>query len=602
MTTGMKDLSLDFHSLSHAFANGLSAVDLVDIVFDRIEACGDPGIFITRADRESVRAAARALGPRSAAKPLWGIPFAVKDNIDVVGLPTTAGCPAFAFAPGESASTVERLVTAGALVIGKTNLDQFAAGLVGVRTPYPAPKNPFDPALVPGGSSSGSAVAVARGLVSFALGTDTAGSGRVPAALNNLVGLKPTVGAVPTRGVVPACASLDCVSIFALTVDDAWAVYQAMAGLDPRDAFSRSVPVGAIGASLPKLRVGVPDSASRRFSGDTESEAAFDRALDDLVAQGATLVPVDLSPFFEAASLLYQGPFVAERYEAIRPMLETRAGDILPVTRGIIESATKFSAADAFGGIYALRELQRVTKPIWSAIDALVVPTFPKPRRVAELEADPIGPNSDLGTYTNFVNLLDLCALAVPGRFRGDGLPAGITFIAPAGRDALLATMGAAFHAATGAPLGATGAPQPPVPQRPVRADETTIEIVVVGAHLSGMALNHELLSNGGRFLREAMTRSAYRLYSLPGGPPRRPGLLRVGEQGHAIACEVWALPPDGFGRFVAGIPSPLAIGTLHLDDGTSPKGFLVEHEATIGAEDISHFGGWRAFIQARAA
>jgi allophanate hydrolase len=596
----MKDLGLDLPSLRAAYESGLDPHVLVDLVFDRIEAAGDPGIFISLRARADVHADVGRLGPRNS--PLWGAPFAIKDNIDMAGMPTTAACPDFAYEPDEDAHAVARLRAAGAIAIGKTNLDQFATGLVGLRTPYPAPKNAFDPAIAPGGSSSGSAVAVARDLVSFALGTDTAGSGRVPASLNNLVGLKPTLGAVSTRGVVPACRTLDCVSVFALTVEDAWDVFAAMAGYDPADSYSREFLLRSPSTRIPGMNVGVPDAASRVFGGDARAEAAFDRHVADLAALGATICEVSLAPFFETARLLYSGPWVAERHAAMRAFLARSPQSILPVTRGIVEGAAKCSATDAFEGLYALAALRRETSKLWTRIDAFAVPSIPRPRKVDDIVADPLGPNSELGTYTNFVNLLDLCALAAPGRFRSDGFPAGVTLIAPAGQDHRLAALGAAFHRASGVTLGATGrAPSAAAFATSAPSDE--IEIVVVGAHMSGLPLNRELTELGGRFLRAAETTPDYRFFALPGGPPFRPGLLRVASgAGVAISTEVWSLSPAAFGAFVSRIPSPLGIGALRLADGTSPKGFLVEAEAVRGAEDISAFGGWRAYMAAKAA
>ncbi|WP_099902556.1 allophanate hydrolase, partial [Methylobacterium frigidaeris] len=579
-----------------AYASGaLTPAAAVREVYRRIAAQADPAVFITLRPEAEVTADAQDLP----AGPLHGIPVAVKDNIAVAGLPTTCACPDYGNVATEDAAVVARLRQAGALVIGKTNLDQFATGLVGVRSPYGVPRNTLDPALVPGGSSSGSAVAVAAGLVPLALGTDTAGSGRVPAGLNNIVGLKPTLGALSTRGVVPACRTLDCVSVFALTVEDAFAGFSALAGFDAADPFSRALPVGRPGP-LP-LRVGVPDGASRRFAGDRLSEAAFDAALADLAALGATLVPVDLTPFFAAAALLYDGPWVAERWEAIRTFITERSEALHPVTRAITERATAFSAADAFAGRYRLAELRRAAEPVWQTIDALCVPTFPRPQTVAALAADPIGPNAELGTYTNFVNLLDLCALAVPSHPRADGGPAGVTLIAPAGRDAALVPLGDALHRAGGTPMGATGARLPPAAEPgPARASGDEIELVVVGAHLSGLPLNGELISLGARLLRAVATTSDYRLFALPGAGPRRPGLVRVAAgEGTAIATEVWALTPEAFGRFVAAIPAPLGIGTLRLADGTSPKGFLCEPEGVRDAEDVSGHGGWRAYLAA---
>ena len=593
---------LDLASLRAAYAAGLDPADTVREVYRRIAAAGDPGIFITLVPEEKAVEAARALPPFTEGLPLWGVPFAVKDNIDVSGLATTAACAEFAYTPEDSATAVARLLAAGAILIGKTNLDQFATGLVGVRSPYPPPRNAFDPAVVPGGSSSGSAVAVARGLVSFALGTDTAGSGRVPAALNNIVGLKPSLGLVPTRGVVPACKTLDCISVFAQTVDDAAAACAAMAGVDPLDPFSRPGPPPVASAPPPRPVLGVPRDEDLLFDGDAASALAWEASLEVARGMGATLVPVDMTAFFETARLLYEGAYVAERYAAIRDFIETQPGSLVPVTRRIIEGAKRFSAADAFDARYRLAELVRLTAPVWTGIDALLVPSIPRPMTVAELEADPVTPNAKLGTYTNFVNLLDLCALAVPGPFRIDGFPAGATLVAPRGLDAALASLGRALHAAAGVPLGRTDRPHPPVAPATDRAREGEIELCVVGAHLSGMPLNHELRTLGGRFLRAVATEPSYALYALPGGPPRKPGLLRMGAgEGASIATEVWALSPEGFGRFVAAIPAPLGIGTLLLADGSRPKGFLVEPEAVRGAQDVSSFGGWRAFIASLA-
>jgi allophanate hydrolase len=591
--------SFDIAALHAAYAGGLSPATVAREIHARIEAAGDPGIFIALRGLPELMADAAALPPFDPKVfPLWGIPFAVKDNIDVAGLPTTAACPAFAYTPEQTASAVQRLLAAGALLVGKTNLDQFATGLVGVRSPYPVPRNTFDPGIVPGGSSSGSAVAVARGIVSFALGTDTAGSGRVPAALNNLVGLKPSVGAVPTLGVVPACRTLDVVSVFALTVDDAWAAFSVMAGPEAADPFSRPIAMARPGPAPKSPVLGIPSRDQLVFGGDPQSEKAWDAALALYTVLGARLVEIDMQPFFEAARILYEGAYVAERYAAVRPFMEERPGDMHPVTRRIIEGATKFSAADAFDAQYRLADLRRITSPVWRGIDALVVPSIPRPVSVAELRDDPVGPNSLLGVYTNFVNLLDLSALAVPGPFRQDGFPAGTTLIGPRGADGRLASLGRAVVAAAGLPLGATGV-MPGPSSKPVPAalpDE--IELVVVGAHLSGLPLNHELRSLGARFLRAVDTEPSYTLYALPGGPPRRPGLIRVAEgQGASIATEVWALTPDAFGRFVSGIPAPLGIGTLRLADGTRPKGFLCEPVAVRDAEDVSEFGGWRAYI-----
>ena len=595
--------SLDLQSLGRAYADGANPRDVLQACLEKLARLEDPGVFISVSDAAALDRAVGALGRFDpVAKPLWGVPFAIKDNIDLIGVPTTAACPDFAFTPTRSATVVERLVAAGAIPIGKTNLDQFATGLVGVRTPYPVPRNSFDPAIVPGGSSSGSAVATAQGLVSFALGTDTAGSGRVPAGLNNLVGLKPSLGVIPVRGVLPACQTLDCVSIFALTVPDAWSVLSAAQGYDPADPWSRHIKRGAPGQEVRRLRVGVPDRKSRIFLGDRLSEVAFDQALDALGQLDVAVTEVDLAPFFAVARLLYEGPWVAERYQAIRTFIEAQPQALHPTTRQITEGARRFAAADAFAGLYRLAELKRETEPVWLALDALIVPTYPRPVRVEELAADPIGPNSGLGTYTNFVNLLDLCALAVPGPFRSGGFPSGITLLAPAGEDARLAALGAQFHAVAAVPLGATGAALPSATW-PSEPDGEMIEIAVVGAHMSGMPLNRELQALCGQFAREAKTAPEYRLYTLAGGPPRRPGLVRVSPgEGASIALEVWTLPPEGFGRFVAAIPAPLGIGTVRLADGSCPKGFLCEPAGLSGSQDITEFGGWRAFMGEQGA
>jgi allophanate hydrolase len=591
----MVDIDFTVASLRRACADGVRPADIVGESFRRIAAADDPGIFLSLADEGATIAAAERLGPYDPAKPLWGVPFAVKDNIDVAGLPTTAACPAYAYTPARSASVVERLVAAGALLVGKTNLDQFATGLVGVRTPYPVPRNAMDLALVPGGSSSGSAVAVARGLVAFALGTDTAGSGRVPAALNNIVGLKPTRGAISARGVVPACRSLDCVSVFAGTVADAWAVTSAAAGYDDEDPWSRSVAMGGM-ALPPVVRIGVPDAASLKV-GSAMAGAAFDAALGSLPDFGAALRPVDLAPFFAVAALLYEGAWVAERYAAIRDFIEAQPEALHPVTRQIIEGARGLSAADAFAGQYRLAELARTAAKVWDEIDVLMVPSIPDICTLDEVAADPIGANSRLGVYTNFVNLLDLAAIAVPGPFRCDGRPSGVTLIAPAGRDGLLAALAARIHAAAGIAIGATAIPVPPAPLQDTSPPPGRIPLAVVGAHLSGMPLNTQLARCGASFVRAASTAPEYRLYALNGGPPKRPGLVRVGEGGASVAVEVWALEPAALGAFVAAIPAPLGIGTLRLADGTGVQGFLCEAAATDGACDISRFGGWRAYV-----
>ena len=594
----MSDVHFDIASLHAAYRDGASVGDVIATIYARIETADDPGIFIHLAARADLLAAAEALGPFDPlGKPLWGIPFAVKDNIDVAGMPTTAACAEYTYWPDSDATVVARLRAAGALVVGKTNLDQFATGLVGVRTPWPIPRNAVDPKLVPGGSSSGSAVATARGIVSFALGTDTAGSGRIPAGLNNIVGLKPTVGALSTTGVVPACRTLDCVSVFALTVDDAYAAFSAAAAHDAADPYSREVTAQPLAVRPPVLTIGIPAKADLKFFGDASMRAGFESGLAALEALGARFVEIPFGDFYATADLLYEGAWVAERYAAIRDFFEANESALHPVTRKIIGGARNLSAADAFRGLYALQAYKARLAPVIASVDLFCVPTAPTHYTVDAVLADPIATNSRLGTYTNFVNLLDMCGIAVPAGTRDDGLPMSVTLLAAAGRDGLVAAVARDLHAASGLPLGATGWRQSSV--RPVggSAEDGTIELVVVGAHLSGMPLNGQLKAAGARFCRSARTAPSYKLYELAGQTPPKPGLVRVGSGGAAIEIEVWRLCADAFGRFVAAIPPPLGIGTIELDDGTSAKGFLAETVGLSAAIDISAYGGWRSYV-----
>jgi allophanate hydrolase len=570
--------------------------------YQRIRGHNDPAIFISlRAEQDAVTEA-EALSTRDPALlPLYGIPVGIKDNIDVAGLPTTAACPAFAYSPVHDSTAVARLRAAGAIIIGKTNLDQFATGLVGVRSPYGIPNNPMRGDLIPGGSSSGSAVAVSAGLVPLALGTDTAGSGRVPAMLNNIVGLKPSLGLISASGLVPACRTLDCISIFSLTVDDAMTALQAVAGLDSADPYSRDRPLAPLTAFPDRLKLGVPRNGQLMFFGDTASEQAYVDALKRWTALGATLVEFDLEPFYETARLLYEGPWVAERYLVIRDLLASSPDAIHPVTREITLPGARISAADTFAALYRLQALRHIAKRTFIGLDAILLPTAPTAYSTAQVLANPIELNSRLGTYTNFVNLLDLCGLAVPAAIRSDDIPFGITLLAPAGKDALLASIGRVFHADTGLKLGAGCTPMPALttPRASAKGDE--IAIAVVGAHLSGMALNRELQTLGGRLLKSAATAPDYKLYALD-TTPAKPGMLRVAAgEGSSIALELWALPAAAFGNFVAAIPPPLSIGTVRLADGSSVKGFIVEPADIAGARDISSFGGWRAFVAEKA-
>ncbi|MGJ5022922.1 allophanate hydrolase [Bradyrhizobium oligotrophicum] len=571
--------------------------DTIARCYARIRAHNDPAIFISLRGEKDALAEAEAVADKDRSLPLYGVPVAVKDNIDVAGLPTTAACPAFAYTPSRDSTAVGRLRAAGAIIVGKTNLDQFATGLVGVRSPYGIPKNPVRADLVPGGSSSGSAVAVSAGLVPLSLGTDTAGSGRVPAMLNNIVGLKPSLGMISTTGLVPACRTLDCISVFSLTVDDAVAALSVMAAPDPLDPFSRDRPVAAVTAFPKGVKLGIPRSGQLIFFGDKAAEAGYAAAAARFAKLGAELVEFNLEPFYETARLLYEGPWVAERYLVIRDLLASDPDAIHPVTREITIGGARGSAADTFAALYRLQGLRKVAERTFADVDALVLPTAPTAYTTADVLANPIELNSRLGTYTNFVNLLDLCGLAVPAAMRSDGIPFGVTLLAPAGRDAALASLGRAFHADTALPVGAKSIPLPPLaPVSPsLHGDE--IAIVVVGAHLSGMALNHELTSLGGRLLEATTTAPDYKLYALSTTPPK-PGMLRIDDgKGSAMAVEIWALSAAGFGQFVNLVPPPLSIGTIRLADGRTAKGFLVEPAALDGARDISEFGGWRAYM-----
>ncbi len=604
MGTAVPD-SFDLGALRAAYEGGLDPRAVVAEVGRRIAAHADPALFISRPSQADLDLRAEGLalaGPADrAALPLYGIPFVVKDNIDVAGLPTSAACPDFAAVAARTATVVDRLEAAGAIMVGKTNLDQFATGLVGVRSPYGVPRNSFDPSIIPGGSSSGSATAVAAGIASFSLGTDTAGSGRIPAGLNNLVGLKPTPGLVSTTGVLPACRTLDCVSIFGLTVDDAFAVLEVAAGFDATDAYARPIPLVRPGAPPAQARLGVPGAKDRRFFGDTDGELAFSAALSGLAARGYELVEVDFEPFLAVARLLYEGPWVAERYAAIAAFIAERPDALHPVTRAIIEPARGRSAVEAFEAQYRLAELKRLTEPVWRRVDALVVPTVPRIWSLAEVEADPIATNSALGTYTNFVNLLGLCALAVPERLRADGRPSGITLIAPGGRDGYLASIGRVVEGGSGLTLGATGKPRPKLGPPAGGLDGTGLPVVLFGAHMSGLPLNHRILDLGGSYVGPVRTERSYRLYELDEAAPARPGVIRVAAgEGHAIDGELWAMPPDGLGRLLAEIPPPLGLGTVVLEDGRRPTGFLCEQAGLAGARDVSVHGGWRAWLGAR--
>ncbi len=532
----------------------------------------------------------------TASQALAGKTFAVKDNIDVAGYATTAACPGFERMPSASSTVVQRLLQSGANIAGKTNLDQFACGLVGTRSPYGAVPNAFDPRYISGGSSSGSAVAVALGLVDFSLGTDTAGSGRVPAGFNNIVGLKPTRGLLSTAGILPACAHIDCPSIFARTVGEAVDVLMAAAGYDAQDPYSRPIKLDA--RAFPEnFRFGVPDAAHLTFFGDIRAEQAFALACERLQQLGGIKVEIDYTPMAQAATALYEDAWVAERYAAIRDFFDQHPEKIHPVVRTIIGAGKRYSAADLFIATTRMRGYEQQVRALWSDIDVLVVPTAPTIYTIEEVEANPIELNRRLGIYTNAVNLLDLAALAVPSSIRDDGLPFGITFIGPAASDLRLADIGARYHAVTGLTLGISNDPIPAA--TPIaRPSGSTIRLAVVGAHLSGMPLNPQLIERGARLVQSTVTAPCYRLYALSGSNAGKPGLVRTtANAGTSIAVEIWEMPIEHYGSFVAAIPAPLGIGTLELADGSQVQGFLCESEGLRDATDITAYGGWKSYV-----
>ncbi|WP_413738107.1 allophanate hydrolase [Sodalis sp. RH21] len=570
----------------------------------RFDARDTAWLYLPAADRlaeqfDDLDRRLAALDGDPSSLPLYGIPFAVKDNIDVAGWPTSAACPGFIYQAERDAHVVARLRAAGAIVVGKTNLDQFATGLVGTRSPYGAVPNSFNPAYVSGGSSSGSASVVARGLVPFALGTDTAGSGRVPAGFNNIVGLKPTKGWLSNRGVVPACRLNDCVSILALTVADAREVAAITGGYDAGDAYSRHNPHTAPAALPAAPRFALPDRLE--FFGDRDSERAFAQAVADLTACGAVLETIDFTPFSQLAEQLYASAWVAERTVAVGAMLEQSADAMDPVVREIVGNGNRFSAADAWRAEYLRAELARTINRALAGYDALVVPTSPTIRTLEEMKREPVRYNSQFGFYTNFTNLADLCALALPAGMRADGLPAGITLVAPAWHDDALASFGQRWQQTLKLPLGATGLPLPAPSAGPDTppAPAGQVRVAVVGAHLTGMPLNFQLTGRQGVLVERAATAPHYRLYALADSRPPKPGLVKA-ESGASIAVELWDIPLARFGEFVAEIPAPLGIGTLTLADGRSVKGFICEPLGLKGARDITEFGGWKAYLASR--
>ena len=558
-----------------------NAVERVRAAYAAIAAAGRPEVWITLRPASEALAEAAEIDARvmdGADLPLAGLVVAVKDNIDVAGMPTTAAAPSFSYRPEEDATAVARLRAAGAVVLGKTNLDQFATGLVGTRSPYGAVRSAWDPARISGGSSAGSGVAVALGLVDLALGTDTAGSGRVPAALNGVVGVKPTRGVVPATGVVPACRSLDCVTVFARSLDLARKAVAVMAGPDGRDPLATLLgdhPRGAWrmppGGGAPRVAVPLPTQLDGLADGWAE---AFAAAVSRLRAAGAETAEVDIAPLLDAAALLYGGAFVAERYAAAGAHIAAHADvigtDLDPVVARIILDGARFTAADLFADQEKLDRLAAQAAAVLSGFDALLTPATTAHPTFAEVSADPVGVNASLGRYTNCANLLDLASVAFPGG-TVRGLPFGLMLTGPAASDARLAEIAG-------------------------RYDQAPVDLLVVGAHLSGQPLNHELLAAGGTLAGPAATAPSYRLFALDTSPAK-PGLVRQARGGASVAGEVWRLPAAGFARLMAGLAAPMAVGRVRLDDGRDVLGFLCEPAAVAGATDISGYGGWRAWL-----
>ncbi|MHB0775858.1 allophanate hydrolase [Halomonas sp. WWR20] len=588
-------------------ANELTPRELIDTLLADAEARGFDPAWITRLSREQLEPyLARLDSADPQALPLYGIPFAIKDNIDLAHVPTTAGCPAYAYTPNESAFVVRQLIEAGAIPMGKTNLDQFATGLVGERAPdiYGVPDNAFDGERIPGGSSSGSAVTAAQGQVSFALGTDTAGSGRVPACFNNLFGVKPTLGLLSTAGVVPACATLDTISIFALSTDDAATVLDVAGQYDSDCAWSRrhdfAVAGQVYGEISTRFRFGVPPES--QWHTDEAYSAGVRQAISDLEALGGVKVELDCTPLLAAARLLYEGPWVAERYHAVRDLLESQPDALHPVTRQVIEGGGTPRAVGAFDARYKLAEFKRQADALLAQVDVMLTPTTVDHPTKAEVAAEPIAVNSRLGIWTNFMNLLDYSALAVPTGFTGAGLPFGVTLFGPAFADLTLLSLGQALERQLQLPLGATGVARPQLSALPP-AKDGTLELVVCGAHLAGLPLNHQLTHRGGVCVASTHSSPNYRLYALAGGPPARPAMVRDDADGAAIEVEVWRLPIDTVGSFLAGIPAPLGLGQVELESGEWKCGFICAAgalERDGKAEDVTHFGGWRGWVSSQ--
>ncbi|HEY5051183.1 MAG TPA: allophanate hydrolase, partial [Acidothermaceae bacterium] len=597
--------SLQLAVLSAAYLSGaLDPRELADVVHARASArlADNAWIHLRSAAelRDDATEILRRWPDRNDRPALFGVPIAIKDNVDVAGLPTTAGCADFSYVPATSASLVRRLIDSGALIIGKTNLDQFATGLTGTRSPYGVCTSPFDNSRVTGGSSSGSALAVATGVVSVAIGTDTAGSGRVPAAFTNTVGLKPSRGLVSSRGIVPACRSLDCPSVFALSVADTWTVLQVIAGDDAEDAWTRPFPPLPAGVITPpaRQRIGVP--LRGQLSVDADLAVAFASATATLANAGHTILDVDIEPFLLAGELMYDGPWVVERLTDLEQFFTKHPHSIHPVTRDVLSAAQEKTSTDVFRGIHELAELAQRTRSVWAEIDVLMLPTTVTWPTISAALADPHRVNKTLGRCTTFCNLLDLAAVAVPSALSDNGSPASVTLYGPSGTDSLLASVGAEFHAALHLPTGATSyylADVPPSEVVAAPAAVTTL-LAVAGAHRRGHPLHDQLLALGATYSETTWTAAAYRMYALEGAGPRRPGLVRVDSGGEAIEVELFVVPVDMLGTLLTQIQAPLGLGRLTLADGRSVSGFLCEAYVATTTHDITKFGSWPAYLE----
>ncbi|MEM9894484.1 MAG: allophanate hydrolase [Actinomycetota bacterium] len=557
----------------------MTALEAARAAIAAIGEIDDPAVFISVADDALIDPWAASVDDRPGDEvPLRGRVVAAKDNVDVVGLATTSACPSASYEPERSATVIERLLAAGAVPVAKTNMDQFATGLVGTRSPHGTPRNPVDPGLIPGGSSSGSAVAVARGLVDIGIGTDTAGSGRVPAALCGVVGFKPTVGRVPTGGVVPAVRTVDCVSFFTPSVEAARNLVPIVSGPDDRDPFAVAGPSSPPLVVAPSMAVASLDQLASAGAAHA-TVAAYDAVLDRLRRAGMALDEVDLGPLFAIGDLLYGGPMVAERLAAVEPHLAAGGGDLDPVVAEVIGGGARFSAVDAHRATYRLAEL-RAGPPstMLRSGRTLLLPTIPFAPSPADVAADPIGVNSALGRFTTFANLLGWCAVAVPVRDVAPP-PFGVTVFAPAWHDEHALDVAAAVQHGGAPPSPAGG-----------------VRLAVAGAHLRGQPLAHQLEERGAVWEGTTSTAAEYRLFALPGGPPFKPALVNDAA-GTSIEVDVWRLDDAALGSFLQLIPAPLALGTVSLADGSHTVGFVSEPRATEGATEITHYGGWRAFV-----